>query len=424
MLRTRSLLGLATSLLLTTAGVAITATPAHAADGTITVAVSAANRPVTSGTVTIERWDGTTWAAVASPQIRRYGPKSVSLTAAPGTYRASFRSGWPNDVLPMYYGDGVWTRPFSAAAGTPGTFTVPDGGAVTRSIAYPAMREISGVITSAGAGEENAGVSFVLWDAASSRYAMDFSADTDYKGRYYIPSVPDGTYAALLYRETRTGPSSWEDKWVGGYTSWPTSASGPGIFAVAGADQVRNYEWEGLSPAPTPITAPSIPTTGKVGAALTVTHGTWTETPTFTYQWQRDGVAIPGARAASYTPTAADAGRALTVTMGATQELNAPGSATTNAAEIAKLKATVSAKKKVKKHKLKLTFGPEGTTATGKVKVFLGKKLVGKAKVKSGKATVKLRRAVKRGKVKLKVKYSGNSSLTRATKKVKVKVIS
>lgn len=54
----------------------------------------------------------------------------------------------------------------------------------------------------------------------------------------------------------------------------------------------------------------------KVGGTVTVSPGYWGEgsvTPKFTYQWLRDGVAIPGATAAAYKPVSADKGKGLTV---------------------------------------------------------------------------------------------------------------
>ena len=46
-----------------------------------------------------------------------------------------------------------------------------------------------------------------------------------------------------------------------------------------------------------------------VGTVVTVTNGNWTGAPTsYTYAWQRSGVAIGGATAASYTLVSADIG--------------------------------------------------------------------------------------------------------------------
>lgn len=62
------------------------------------------------------------------------------------------------------------------------------------------------------------------------------------------------------------------------------------------------------------VPTPTISGAAVVGAILTATAGTWVPAATTTgYQWFRSGVAIPGATAATYQVTAADAGATLTV---------------------------------------------------------------------------------------------------------------
>ncbi|WEV78206.1 hypothetical protein O9K63_00380 [Janibacter cremeus] len=61
---------------------------------------------------------------------------------------------------------------------------------------------------------------------------------------------------------------------------------------------------------------PRITGTKGVGKKLTTSNGAWSPTPTsYTYRWKRNGVAITGATARTYTPRTADAGRYLTVTV-------------------------------------------------------------------------------------------------------------
>ncbi len=63
-------------------------------------------------------------------------------------------------------------------------------------------------------------------------------------------------------------------------------------------------------------TKPAITGSRGVGKKLTATKGTWSPTPSgYSYQWRRNGTAISGARASTYTPKTADAGRYLTVTV-------------------------------------------------------------------------------------------------------------
>lgn len=55
------------------------------------------------------------------------------------------------------------------------------------------------------------------------------------------------------------------------------------------------------------------------GETLSVTDGTWSNTPdSYSYQWQRDGVVIPGATEDEYELVLADAGKAMTCAVKAT----------------------------------------------------------------------------------------------------------
>ncbi len=60
-----------------------------------------------------------------------------------------------------------------------------------------------------------------------------------------------------------------------------------------------------------PPTVPQESATVPVGKDLTCSPGSWTGSPTFTYQWLRNGVAIPGAESAEYKTTEEDTGTAL-----------------------------------------------------------------------------------------------------------------
>jgi len=68
----------------------------------------------------------------------------------------------------------------------------------------------------------------------------------------------------------------------------------------------------------TTASAPTISGSMMVGSTLTATEGVWIPTPTLTYQWYRNGSAISGATASTYTLTAADANATMTVKMTAT----------------------------------------------------------------------------------------------------------
>jgi virginiamycin B lyase len=97
------------------------------------------------------------------------------------------------------------------------------------------------------------------------------------------------------------------------------------------------------SPSPSTNTSPpaisGIPT---VGQTLACQPGTWTGSPTYSYQWYRDGVPITGAMGQTYTVQAADQGHTLTCAVTAT---DAGGSATATSAGVQILAAAEAAPK-------------------------------------------------------------------------------
>jgi hypothetical protein len=64
--------------------------------------------------------------------------------------------------------------------------------------------------------------------------------------------------------------------------------------------------------------APAITGNAREGATLTCSTGTWSHSPTISYQWNRDGVAIIGSTASTRVLALADVGKAMTCTVIAT----------------------------------------------------------------------------------------------------------
>lgn len=73
----------------------------------------------------------------------------------------------------------------------------------------------------------------------------------------------------------------------------------------------------GVAP-PVNSVAPSITGTTTEGSLLTVSPGTWSGSPSFTYQWTNSGVDISGATASTYTLVTADTARTINCRVTAT----------------------------------------------------------------------------------------------------------
>ena len=71
----------------------------------------------------------------------------------------------------------------------------------------------------------------------------------------------------------------------------------------------------GVGSAPDNTSVPTISGTAETDELLTAAPGTWTgsPTPSYSYQWMRDGETIPGATASTYTIVVADEGHKLRV---------------------------------------------------------------------------------------------------------------
>lgn len=90
-------------------------------------------------------------------------------------------------------------------------------------------------------------------------------------------------------------------------------------------------EW-GSEAAPTNSVLPAISGVAQVGEVLTAWPGVWANSPTFSFVWKNEGVAIPGATGETYMPVTGDVGDNITVTVTGT---NTAGTASATSVETA-----------------------------------------------------------------------------------------
>jgi hypothetical protein len=165
---------------------------------------------------------------------------------------------------------------------------------------------------------------------------------------------------------------------------------------------------------------PVITGTAASGNTLKVTPGTWSQpSPTFKYQWLRNGAPIPNATGLSYRLTPEDAGKNVAVTVLATKVGFTDGSANAAALAIAKLKSTTTATlsatriKPGQRAKVGITVAVPGVKGpVGVIKIMDRTKVLKTLTLvtaKNGKITFKLPK-LKKGKHRILVKYLGNAT--------------
>lgn len=118
--------------------------------------------------------------------------------------------------------------------------------------------------------------------------------------------------------------NGWGDGSVNNSIDWGKGAINNSIGW--GSSQLTS--WSGATDidggnAPTNTVAPAITGTAQEGQTLTCSTGTWTGSPTYTYQWKRNGNNITSATNSTYTLVTADVGQSIKCTVTAT---NAVGS--------------------------------------------------------------------------------------------------
>ncbi|MFV0128700.1 hypothetical protein ACLGI4_13440 [Streptomyces sp. HMX112] len=154
------------------------------------------------------------------------------------------------------------------------------------------------------------------WAPAPTSYTYQWKADGA-----AIPGATAATYvppAPLLNKKLSVAVTAH-------LTGAPSGTASSAATAVA----------PGAAPAAT--TPPALAAAPQVGARVYAKAGVWTPAATsYTYQWRAEGLAITGATASSYVPTAAQLGRRLSVTVKAARTGHAGGAAASTAVTVAR----------------------------------------------------------------------------------------
>ena len=109
---------------------------------------------------------------------------------------------------------------------------------------------------------------------------------------------------------------------VGKVITWRVTGKKTGL---ADAIVVSNGITAVPGPAPVATVAPSITGTPTVGSTLKVAPGTWSNSPSLTYQWLRNGVPIAGATSTSYKVLPSDSTQQIGAVVTATRRASTPG---------------------------------------------------------------------------------------------------
>jgi hypothetical protein len=241
-----------------------------------------------------------TFTTTPTPTISGTARVGAVLTAVPGSWSpsASFTYAWKRGATVV--GTSNAYTPTSADRGSALTVTVTGSAS-----GYTSVSKVSAATALVGYGifasspvptvSGTARVGAVLtavpgsWSpSATFTYAWKRGTTVVGTSNAYTPTAADRGFALTV---TVTGSAS-------GYTS---------VSKVSAATASVGYGVFASSPVPT------VSGTARVGSVLTAVAGSWSPSATFTYAWKR-GTTVVGT-SSTYTPTSADRGSALTLTV-------------------------------------------------------------------------------------------------------------
>jgi hypothetical protein len=174
--------------------------------------------------------------------------------------------------------------------------------------------EITGTVTDAGT---HVGLAKIIVLACNVNVYVNggscsASAFTDAKGEYTLLGMETGSYNVLFSPEEYV-PGPYVTQY---YNNQPSLASANPVAVIQGSvtSGIDAALIATLLKAPLNNGLPAISGTAQLGQTLSCSTGSWTAypSPSFAYQWRRDGTAIGGTTGSTYIVQAADQGHTLT----------------------------------------------------------------------------------------------------------------
>ncbi|QIK82326.1 carboxypeptidase-like regulatory domain-containing protein [Sanguibacter sp. HDW7] len=408
--------------------------------------VDESGNPVDAGDVRTSRWNGETWVFTSYTDLDGTGTFTIGTLTPGSRYRLEISGAWNAGLLPTHLG-GTDDDPLDDAivATAPSTEL---GDIVLRRAATISGRVTTDGTTGIEGGRVDAYIrgddGHLSWKQSTTNGADGlFTIGNLTPGASYILQFTPGdeTYAPVYFRNATDGDSA---------EPVVATADGTQIGTVTLKRAPRPTPT--VTPTPTATPKPTPPTTPPGPTAVTLTRPAWSRT-TQTYgstkvgsvtttvtgltsgtvTFKRGGTvlgkaSIKNGRATLKMSRRAKVGSyAVTAHVNATSTTTAATSAKSRTFKVvkAKLKATakISGKSFTKntRPKVTVTLGRlnTGGYATGKVKVYVGKKVVTTVTLKSkhkGKITVTLPKKYATS-IKLKAVYMGSSTVASSTSK-------